>query len=83
MNEKLTAAQEKALFMEESICVTAGAGTGKTFLLTQRYIASLKYRHEEKKIGTGDILALTYTGRRDADQDRESTPAGSKGGSLS
>ncbi|HJJ43204.1 MAG TPA: UvrD-helicase domain-containing protein, partial [Methanocorpusculum sp.] len=67
MNEKLTAAQEKALFMGESICVTAGAGTGKTFLLTMRYLASLKYSCDDKKISAADILALTYTDKAAAE----------------
>ncbi len=55
MNE-YTPAQKKALELGKSICVTAGAGTGKTFLLTKRYLTLL---------GTGispkDIVALTYT----------------------
>ncbi len=61
MTAKLTDAQRRALFMEESVCVTAGAGTGKTFLLTQRYLSSLTYQREKIKTGAGDILALTYT----------------------
>ncbi|HKM42046.1 MAG TPA: UvrD-helicase domain-containing protein [Methanocorpusculum sp.] len=61
MTDKLTDAQNEALYMEESVCVTAGAGTGKTFLLAKRYLASLKYHREMEKTGAGDILALTYT----------------------
>jgi len=67
MTAKLTDAQRRALFMEESVCVTAGAGTGKTFLLTQRYLASLTYRRETIKTGAGDILALTYTDKAAAE----------------
>ena len=51
-----TAAQEKALEMGKSLCVTAGAGTGKTFLLTQRYLRLL-----ESGALPRDIVALTYT----------------------
>ncbi len=51
-----TPAQKKALELGKSICVTAGAGTGKTFLLTKRYLALL-----ETGISPKDIVALTYT----------------------
>jgi len=67
MTPELTEAQKLALVMEESICVTAGAGTGKTFLLIQRYLASLKYRRETEKTGAGEILALTFTDKAAAE----------------
>ena len=51
-----TPAQKKALTLGKSISVTAGAGTGKTFLLTQRYLALLEAGAFPK-----DIIALTYT----------------------
>lgn len=51
-----TPAQRKALETGKSICVTAGAGTGKTFLLTQRYLMLLK-----TGVLPRDIVALTYT----------------------
>lgn len=53
---KYTEAQRKALDIGKSISVTAGAGTGKTFLLTQRYIRLLESGARPK-----DITALTYT----------------------
>jgi ATP-dependent helicase/nuclease subunit A len=67
MTAELTEAQRRALFMEESVCVTAGAGTGKTFLLTKRYIAALTYRQETMHTGANDILALTYTDKAAAE----------------
>ncbi len=67
MTAELTEAQRRALFMEESVCVTAGAGTGKTFLLTKRYLASLTYRRETMHTGASDILALTYTDKAAAE----------------
>ncbi|MBQ1179876.1 MAG: UvrD-helicase domain-containing protein [Methanocorpusculum sp.] len=51
-----TPAQKKSLELGKSISVTAGAGTGKTFLLTQRYISLLEFGAYPK-----DIVALTYT----------------------
>lgn len=58
-----TAMQEKALDMQQSVCVTASAGTGKTFILTQRYIKCLRSGH----IDAGKILALTYTDKAAAE----------------
>ena len=51
-----TPAQKEALTLGKSISVTAGAGTGKTFLLTQRYLALLASGALPK-----EITALTYT----------------------
>ncbi|MCK9307868.1 MAG: UvrD-helicase domain-containing protein, partial [Methanoculleus sp.] len=67
MTDTLTDAQKEALIMDLSVCVTAGAGTGKTYLLTKRYIASLQYHRETEKTGAGDILALTYTDKAAAE----------------
>ena len=54
---KLTPAQDAALDLKHSrCCVTASAGTGKTFVLTNRYIKLL-----EKGIDAGSILCLTFT----------------------
>lgn len=39
-----------------SRCVTAGAGTGKTHVLVQKYLSLL-----ESGVGVGQILALTFT----------------------
>ncbi|MDK2988974.1 MAG: hypothetical protein PWR16_503 [Methanoculleus sp.] len=45
-----------ALDHSASKCVTAGAGTGKTHVLVQKYLSLL-----ESGIGVGNILALTFT----------------------
>ena len=57
-----TPAQEKALERGKSICVTAGAGTGKTFLLTQKFLSLL-----ESGVLPRDIVALTYTDKAAAE----------------
>ena len=54
---KLTPAQDAALDLKHHrCCVTASAGTGKTFVLTHRYIELLK-----AGIEAGNILCLTFT----------------------
>ncbi len=45
-----------ALDHSTSKCVTAGAGTGKTHVLVQKYLSLL-----EAGVGVGNILALTFT----------------------
>ena len=52
-----TEAQTKALNIEESMCVTASAGTGKTTLLAERYLVCLA----EGNVLPKNILCLTYT----------------------
>ena len=56
-NTQLTSAQQKAMNLEESICMTASAGTGKTTVLTERYLALLMEKHAKPE----DILCLTFT----------------------
>ncbi|EJG07258.1 UvrD/REP helicase [Methanofollis liminatans DSM 4140] len=48
---------EAALAHDQSICVTAGAGTGKTHVLVTKYVDLLR----RGGCGVGNILALTYT----------------------
>ncbi len=48
--------RQAALDHTRSKCVTAGAGTGKTHVLVQKYISLL-----ETGVGVGNILALTFT----------------------
>ncbi|HJJ88710.1 MAG TPA: UvrD-helicase domain-containing protein [Methanocorpusculum sp.] len=58
----LTPRQKEALAIGKSLCVTAGAGTGKTFLLSKRYLTLL--RHLQEKNGTttvSEILAISFT----------------------
>ncbi len=49
--------QEEALRHDISLCVTAGAGTGKTHVLVNRYIRLIK----EAGCRPPEILALTFT----------------------
>ena len=59
---ELTTRQQEALAMGKSLCVTAGAGTGKTFLLSKRYLTLLMHMQEKKGAATvSEILALTFT----------------------
>ncbi|MDD4127441.1 MAG: UvrD-helicase domain-containing protein, partial [Methanomicrobium sp.] len=53
----LTERQSEALRYDISLCVTAGAGTGKTHVLVNRYIRLI----EEAGCRPSEILALTFT----------------------
>ena len=61
MPETLTPSQKQALDVTKSTCVTAGAGTGKTFILSQRYRSVLLQNHANKQFSPANILALTFT----------------------
>ena len=54
---KLTLNQKKALDIERHIALTAGAGSGKTAVLVNRYIEILI----EKKLRVGQVVAITFT----------------------
>ncbi|HJJ99247.1 MAG TPA: UvrD-helicase domain-containing protein [Methanocorpusculum sp.] len=67
----LTTRQKEALAMGKSLCVTAGAGTGKTFLLSKRYLKLLMHLRKQKAtITVSEILALTFT-KKAADEMRK------------
>ncbi|QLH74482.1 MAG: UvrD-helicase domain-containing protein [Methanomassiliicoccales archaeon] len=53
---ELTEAQRRALDIDRSLCVSAGAGAGKTKVLVDRYIRLL-----EEGASISQILALTFT----------------------
>lgn len=55
---KLTPNQKKALDIENHICVTAGAGSGKTTVLVDRYLNILKLRED---VNPDQIVAITFT----------------------
>lgn len=54
----LNEAQQKAVYFEQGpLLVIAGAGTGKTRIITDR----IKHLIQEKNVGPANILALTFT----------------------
>ena len=59
MNKPRTPRQSEAIeSVDRSVCVRAGAGTGKTFVLVGRYMELLRRRKVES---VREIAALTYT----------------------
>ena len=54
---QLTRSQQDALNIEKHVCVTAGAGSGKTTVLVQRYLKILR----EGNVTPREIVAITYT----------------------
>ncbi|MCP5464559.1 MAG: ATP-dependent helicase [Deltaproteobacteria bacterium] len=54
---KLTPEQEKAITLPKSMAVIASAGTGKTTVLTQRFLYAITNRH----IPVSGLLAFTFT----------------------
>ena len=62
----LTTTQKEAVTAEQSICVTAGAGTGKTYLLSRKYQYLLECGAKDH-IGPENILALTFTEKASAE----------------
>lgn len=53
----LTSQQLKALDLSKHTLVTANAGSGKTFILTRRFIETIR----QKKIKYNQIVAITFT----------------------
>ncbi len=54
---RLTPSQQQALNIEKHICVTAGAGSGKTTVLVERYLKILR----EGNVTPREIVAITFT----------------------
>ena len=54
---RLTRSQKDALNTEKHVCVTAGAGSGKTTVLVQRYLKILR----ERDVTPREIVAITFT----------------------
>ena len=54
---QLTPSQQQALAIDRHICVTAGAGSGKTTVLVDRYIKILREGNAEPQ----EIVAITFT----------------------
>ena len=55
---RLTPSQQEALNIERHVCVTAGAGSGKTTVLVERY---LKILRKGKVKSPQEIVAITFT----------------------
>lgn len=62
----LTTTQKEAVTAQRSTCVTAGAGTGKTYLLSRKYQYLLECGAKDH-IGPENILALTFTEKASAE----------------
>ena len=60
---RLTPSQQKALNIDKHICVTAGAGSGKTTVLVERYLEILR----SEKANPREIVAITFTDKAAAE----------------
>ena len=60
----LTPNQKEALNIDNHICVTAGAGSGKTTVLVDRYLNILKLRED---VNPDQIAAITFTDKAAAE----------------
>lgn len=61
---QLTPNQKEALNIENHICVTAGAGSGKTAVLVDRYLEILRSRSD---VNPDQIVAITFTDKAAAE----------------
>lgn len=55
---QLTPSQQKALNINQHICVTAGAGSGKTRVLVERYLEIVL---RQKRATPREVVAITFT----------------------
>jgi len=60
---QLTPSQRAALALDKNIAVTAGAGTGKTLVLVERYISILLHND----VDLHEVLAITFTNKAAAE----------------
>ena len=60
---RLTPSQRQALSIDKHICVTAGAGSGKTTVLVERYLKILR----EGNATPQEIVAITFTDKAAAE----------------
>ena len=60
---RLTPSQRQALNIEKHICVTAGAGSGKTTVLVERYLKILREGNADPQ----EIVAITFTDKAAAE----------------
>ena len=79
---RLTPSQRQALNIEKHICVTAGAGSGKTTVLVERYLKILR----EGNVTPREIVAITFTEKAAAEMKErvieELSPQEEHGGSA-
>ena len=60
--QNLTSEQHAALAAHDrSVSLAAGAGCGKTFVLTERYLSYLDPRQLEPSAGLAELVAITFT----------------------
>jgi ATP-dependent helicase/nuclease subunit A len=60
---KLTEQQERAITAEVSVALAAGAGCGKTFVLTERFLACLDPQRPGGPLRLDQLTAITFTER--------------------
>lgn len=78
MEKKFNPAQQKAIKALGNSVILAGAGSGKTTVLAERFL----YLIEEKKVKVDQILTLTFTQKAAAEMrapPRRRSPADSPG----
>ena len=66
---RTTKSQRKALNIERHICVTAGAGSGKTRVLVERYLGILRKTDTKPN----EIVAITFTDKAAAEMKKRIT----------
>lgn len=59
----LTPQQQAAAYANGSVVVTAGAGTGKTHMLAERYV----YHLQENELSPLEVVAVTFTDKAAAE----------------
>ncbi|MBL7052113.1 MAG: UvrD-helicase domain-containing protein [Candidatus Marinimicrobia bacterium] len=60
-------AEDKTLNLNQNVMIRACAGAGKTYQLTQRYLAILDEFATEKRYGPQNILVITFTRKATAE----------------
>lgn len=54
-------ARERVIALQEDLCVTAGAGAGKTTCLVDAYIGLLRGNKDREPLSPKNVLAITFT----------------------
>lgn len=62
--DQLTEEQHRAIFeCDASIALSAGAGCGKTFVLTERFLTKIAPVADQSQAALSDLVAITFTDR--------------------